>query len=60
MFWLLLHKLLYTLAAPHASFSLSVLSEMLGLRLKSLVKNMPAMQEIPVWFPGQEDPLEKG
>ena len=25
-----------------------------------LVKNLPAMQEIPVRFLGQEDPLEKG
>ena len=25
-----------------------------------LVKNPPAMQETPVWFLGQEDPLEKG
>ena len=25
-----------------------------------LVKNPPAMQEIPVQFPGREDPLEKG
>ena len=25
-----------------------------------LVKNLPAMQETPVWFLGQEDPLEMG
>ena len=25
-----------------------------------LVKNLPAVQETPVQFPGQEDPLEKG
>ena len=25
-----------------------------------LVKNLTEMQEIPVWFLGQEDPLEKG
>ena len=25
-----------------------------------LVKNPPALQETPVWFLGQEDPLEKG
>ena len=25
-----------------------------------LVKNLPAMQETPVWFLGWEDPLEKG
>ena len=25
-----------------------------------LVKNLPAMQETPVWFLGQDDPPEKG
>ena len=25
-----------------------------------LVKNLPAMQETLIWFPGQEDLLEKG
>ena len=25
-----------------------------------LVKNLPAVQETPVWFLGQEVPLEKG
>ena len=28
--------------------------------IAQLVKNMPAMQETPVQFLGQEDPLEKG
>ena len=28
--------------------------------IAQLVKNPPAMQETPVQFPGQEDPLEKG
>ena len=28
--------------------------------IAQLVKNSPAMQETPVWFLGQEDPLEKG
>ena len=28
--------------------------------IAQLVKNLPAMQEIPVQFLGQEDPLEKG
>ena len=28
--------------------------------IAQLVKNPPAMWEIPVWFLGQEDPLEKG
>ena len=26
----------------------------------SVVKNLPAVQEMQVWFLGQEDPLEKG
>ena len=28
--------------------------------IAQLVKNPPAMQETPVWFLSQEDPLEKG
>ena len=28
--------------------------------IPQLVKNLPAMQETPIWFLGQEDPLEKG
>ena len=28
--------------------------------IAQLIKNPPAMQEIPVRFPGREDPLEKG
>ena len=28
--------------------------------LTQLVKNPPAMQELPVWFLRQEGPLEKG
>ena len=32
-----------------------------GVKLMAqLVKNLPAMQEAPVRFLGQEDPLEKG
>ena len=30
-----------------------------ALLVAQLVKNLPAMQEIPVQFLGQEDPLEK-
>ena len=30
------------------------------VNIAQLVKNLPAMQEIPVWFLGQEDPLGKG
>ena len=25
-----------------------------------LVKNLPVMQDTPIWFLGREDPLEKG
>ena len=28
--------------------------------IAQLVKNPPTMQEAPVWFLGQEDPLETG
>ena len=28
--------------------------------IAQLVKNPPALQETPIWFLGQEDPLEKG
>ena len=28
--------------------------------IAQLVRNLPAMQEIPVQFLGREDPLEKG
>ena len=31
-----------------------------GFLIAQLVKNPPAMQETPVRFLGQEDPLEKG
>ena len=31
-----------------------------GFLIAQLVKNPPAMQETPVLFLGQEDPLEKG
>ena len=31
-----------------------------GFPVAQLVKNLPAMQETPVRFLGQEDPLEKG
>ena len=29
-------------------------------QVAQLVKNLPAVQEMRVWFPGSEDPLEKG
>ena len=31
----------------------------MGFHFGSMVKNLPAMQEMWVWSPGQEDPLEK-
>ena len=31
-----------------------------GSLIAQLVKNPPAMQETPIWFLGQEEPLEKG
>jgi len=31
-----------------------------GFPSSSAVKNLPAMQEMPVWSLGWEDPLEKG
>jgi len=36
----------------HTSYWASIITQ--------LVKNLPAMQETPVRFLGQEDPLEKG
>ena len=32
----------------------------MGSLIAQLVKNLPKMQDILVWFLGQEDPLEKG
>ena len=44
-----------------SSFLLSTSDEGLSLTVVAhLVKNLPAMQETPVWFLSQEDPLEKG
>ena len=38
----------------------SLTTEWLSLLVAQLIKNLPAMQETPVWFLGQEDTLEKG
>ena len=35
-------------------------SQLRASLIAQLVKNPSAMQETPVRFPGQEDPLEKG
>ena len=48
---------------PETWDSLAGLLEILFLFMLSiaqLVKNLPTMQETPVWFLGQEDQLEKG
>ena len=46
------------------SYILGIHPSLLGLRNRfpgaQLVKNLPAVQETPVRFLGQEDPLEKG
>ena len=42
----------------HVSFSIMIFWR--ASLIAQLVKNPPAMQEILVWFLGQEDPLEKG
>ena len=42
---------------PHLLFILSICVASL---ISPLVKNLPTMQETPVWFLGQEDSLEKG
>ena len=39
--------------------SLSAISPLNSSFIAQLVKNLPAMQETPVRFMGQEDPLEK-
>ena len=39
---------------------LNMLLSLLGLPDSSVGKESPAMQETPVQFLGQEDPLEKG
>ena len=42
---------------PHLEYGKAVgMASLIAL----LVKNLPAMQEMPVQFLGQEDPLEKG
>ena len=41
------------------SFAYSYISFWASL-VAQLVKHLPAMQETPVQFPGQEDPLQKG
>ena len=35
-----------------------LLSDIISL-IAQLVKNLPAVQETPVWFLSEEDPLEK-
>ena len=48
---------------PQSLYSILHLYVVICIRaslIAQLVKNPPAMQEIPVLFLGQEDPLEKG
>ena len=58
------HSLNCLLILSIASFSMqkifSLMSSHLGSLVAQLVKNLPAMQEIPVWFLGQEVHMEKG
>ena len=49
------HHLLQILAGNPKDYS-----SFYQLVIAQLVKNLPAMQETPVQFPGEEDPLEKG
>ena len=50
------------LPAPYflADLALALVTELWASLVTQLVKNLPAMQEIPVQFLGQEDLLEKG
>ena len=60
--------MIYTMSRSHLfSFFLAALGLCWGFPdgsdsklIAQLVKNLPAMQETPVQFLGQEDPLEKG
>ena len=56
------HSLLSVLCQTHISFRISraVYLPTGASRVAQLVKNLPAMQETPILFPGQEDSLEKG
>ena len=66
LFWFLnayyLNVLNSVVSLSSSSFLLNINASFLsGASLVAqLVKNLPAMQETPVWFPGQEDLLEKG
>ena len=45
---------------PCSGFTLSFKSNLGDSLIAQLIKNLPAMQDTPVRFLGQEDPLEKG
>ena len=50
-----------TIQIPKAAIGEFLCDSFLWVSLiAQLVKNLPAMQETPVWFLGKEDPLEKG
>ena len=44
----------------HANYLIYFLNDARAFLIAQLVKNLPAIQETPVQFLGQEDPLEKG
>ena len=53
------------LSVPYRRFPVAIYLHMVvyicwAFLVAQLVKNLPAMQETPVLFLGQEDPLEKG
>ena len=54
--WLCIESLSFTLTLVLYCFYYKL--RMASL-VAQLIKNPPAMQETPVWFLGQEDPLEK-
>ena len=45
---------------PCSGFTLSFKSNLGDSLIAQLINNLPAMQDTPVRFLGQEDPLEKG
>ena len=55
----LLLSVFYFGSFEHFPFKISYFL-LLRITFTQLVKNLPAMQETPVQFLGQEDPLEKG
>ena len=44
----------------HTDISVYMYMHIWASLVAKLVKNLPAMQETPIWFLDQEDPLEEG